>query len=45
MALYPKNKIDIFSINMKGNDTININILDELNWSDQEKHASLLLKK
>ncbi|PEA88299.1 DUF6572 domain-containing protein [Bacillus thuringiensis] len=45
MALYPKNKIDIFSINMKDNDTIKINILDELNWNDQEKDASLLLKK
>ncbi|OUA88594.1 hypothetical protein BK706_17245 [Bacillus thuringiensis serovar leesis] len=30
---------------MKGNDTMNINILDELNWNDQEKHTSLLLKK
>ncbi|PGU00195.1 hypothetical protein COD21_30830 [Bacillus cereus] len=40
-----KNKIDIFSINMTGNDTINIDIFDELDWKNQEKHASLLLNK
>ncbi|PFN53314.1 hypothetical protein COL01_11615 [Bacillus thuringiensis] len=45
MALHPKNKIDILSIDIKCNDTINVSIFDELDWNDQEKHASLLLKK
>lgn len=45
MALHSKNKIGIFSIDMKGNDTINVSIFDLLDWNDQEKHAALLLKK
>lgn len=45
MTLHPRNKIDIFSINTIDNDTITINISDELDWNDPEKHALLLLKK
>ncbi|WP_241139260.1 DUF6572 domain-containing protein [Bacillus mycoides] len=45
MALHPINKIDIFSIDMKDKDTINISIFDVLDWKKEEKHASLLQKK
>lgn len=45
MALHPINKVDIFSIDMKDKDTINISIFDVLDWKEEEKHASLLQKK
>ncbi|OUA94609.1 DUF6572 domain-containing protein [Bacillus thuringiensis] len=45
MTLHHKNKIDIFSLTTKDNDTITINISDELDWNHPEKHALLLLKK